>query len=139
MSAGGNVGGARAIEQVRTVAVELGAAPLRNAVHILPDILVPAMKAPSYDPTLLAPLDGKLDELVSELLWWTEGTARRPPADRGRRGMTGVRRAARKTVLVTAAGGSWRASGRWLSQGAMAAVVVVVVFPVADDHPGVDK
>ena len=68
----GGVGGARAIEQLRTVAVELGAAPLRNAVHILPDILVPAMKAPSYDPALLAPLDGKLNELVSELLWWTE-------------------------------------------------------------------
>ena len=66
----GNVGGARAIEQVRTVAVELGMAPTRAAVHILPDVLVPAMQASAYDPGLFAALDAKLDALVTDLLWW---------------------------------------------------------------------
>ena len=35
----GNVGGARAIEQLRQVAVEFEMAPLRHAVHILPDVM----------------------------------------------------------------------------------------------------
>src|ERR1019366_6154987 len=33
----GNVGGARAVEQLRLVTVEFEMAPLRHAVHILPD------------------------------------------------------------------------------------------------------
>jgi NAD(P)H-dependent FMN reductase len=66
----GNVGGARAVEQLRTVAIELGMAPIRPAVHMLPDVLVPAMTAPGYDPALFASLDEKLDALVSELIWW---------------------------------------------------------------------
>ena len=36
----GNVGGARAIEQLRLVAVEFEMAPLRHAVHILPDAMI---------------------------------------------------------------------------------------------------
>lgn len=67
----GNVGGARAIEQLRTVAIELGVAPIRPAVHILPDALIPAMSATDYDPALFGTLQDKLDALVSELLWWT--------------------------------------------------------------------
>ena len=41
----GNVGGARAIEQLRQVAVEFEMAPLRWAVHILPDILISLRQA----------------------------------------------------------------------------------------------
>ena len=41
----GNVGGARAIEQLRLVAVEFEMAPLRHAIHILPDLMSPAMKS----------------------------------------------------------------------------------------------
>ncbi|CAN5420164.1 NADPH-dependent FMN reductase [soil metagenome] len=67
----GNVGGARAVEQLRTVSIELGMAPVRPAVHILPEVLVPAMTAESYDPVLFSTLDPKLNALVAELLWWT--------------------------------------------------------------------
>ena len=67
----GNVGGARAVEQLRTVAIEFGMAPIRPAVHILPDVLVPAMTAPAYDSELFASLEPKLDTLIAELIWWT--------------------------------------------------------------------
>ncbi|MBU8811335.1 NADPH-dependent FMN reductase [Mycolicibacterium goodii] len=66
----GNVGGARAVEQLRTVSIELGMAPIRPAVHILPETLVPAMTADASDPALFSGLDAKLDALVSELMWW---------------------------------------------------------------------
>ena len=41
----GNVGGARAIEQLRQVAVEFEMAPLRHAVHILPDVMIAVRQA----------------------------------------------------------------------------------------------
>jgi NAD(P)H-dependent FMN reductase len=72
----GNVGGARAVEQLRSVAIEFGMAPIRPAVHILPDVLVPAMTAPAYEASLFAALEPKLDALVEELIWWT-GALRR--------------------------------------------------------------
>lgn len=72
----GNVGGARAIEQLRLVSVELELAPLRHAVHILPDLMVPAMQAPEpFDPEILAPLDGRLDVLGADLAWWASALA----------------------------------------------------------------
>jgi hypothetical protein len=53
--------------------VEFEMAPLRHAVHILPDLMILAMQAPEpFDPTTFAPLDGKLDALVADLLWWTD-------------------------------------------------------------------
>jgi hypothetical protein len=67
------------------VAIELGMAPIRPAVHILPDVLVPAMTAPAYDPALFASLDGKLDVLVTELIWWAtalrEARGQESPSD----------------------------------------------------------
>lgn len=69
----GNVGGARAIEQLREVVVELEAAPLRHAVHILPDRMIAAREADDpTDPHILAPLGPRLETLVSDLLWWTQ-------------------------------------------------------------------
>jgi NAD(P)H-dependent FMN reductase len=75
----GNVGGARAIEQLRLVSVEFEMAPLRHAVHILPEVMVAAMQAPEpFDPAVFASLDEKLDRLVADLVWWTDalGAAR---------------------------------------------------------------
>jgi NAD(P)H-dependent FMN reductase len=72
----GNVGGARAIEQLREVAVEFELAPLRHAVHILPDVMRPAMS--SGDPVdvgVFEPLEPKLALLVEELLWWAHALA----------------------------------------------------------------
>jgi NAD(P)H-dependent FMN reductase len=66
----GNVGGARAIEQLRLVSVELEMAPLRHAIHILPELMVPAMNADRFDAEIFAPLDDKLDVAVTDLVWW---------------------------------------------------------------------
>ncbi len=71
----GNVGGARAIEQLRLVAVEFEMAPLRHAVHILPELMVPAMKADPFTPELFAPLDGRLDTAATDLAWWANALA----------------------------------------------------------------
>jgi NAD(P)H-dependent FMN reductase len=77
----GNVGGARAIEQLREVAVEFEMAPLRHAVHILPDVMVRARQA--SDETDLSPfamLEPRLKVLADDLVWWTATLA----AARGR-------------------------------------------------------
>jgi NAD(P)H-dependent FMN reductase len=68
----GNVGGARAIEQLRQVVVEFEMAPLRHAVHILPAVLLAAREA--ADPTdvsAFAELEPRLKLLTDDLLWWS--------------------------------------------------------------------
>jgi NAD(P)H-dependent FMN reductase len=67
----GNVGGARSIEQLRLVAVEFEMAPLRHAVHILPDLMRPAMMAEVFAPAMFETLDPRLELLVNDLVWWT--------------------------------------------------------------------
>ncbi|MDX6301705.1 MAG: hypothetical protein QOF53_2919 [Nocardioidaceae bacterium] len=63
----GNVGGARAIEQLRQVSVELEMAPLRHAVHLLGSQM---MAARSGDPSALGSLEPRLGLLVDDLIWW---------------------------------------------------------------------
>lgn len=81
----GNVGGARAIEQLREVAVEFEMAPLRHAVHILPDVMIPILRG--EDPDDLSPLQQlvpRLDLLVDDLAWWVDALAvARSQADEG--------------------------------------------------------
>jgi NAD(P)H-dependent FMN reductase len=79
----GGLGGARAVEQLRQVAVEFEMAPLRHAVHILPDVIRPAREsADPRDTTAFAALDPKLKLLVDDLTWWAAalGAARRAEA-----------------------------------------------------------
>jgi NAD(P)H-dependent FMN reductase len=81
----GGVGGARAIEQLRQVVVELEMAPLRHAVHILPDVMraVRAAAGPA-DPAVFASLEARADLLATELVWWAQAlaAARTAPASR---------------------------------------------------------
>jgi NAD(P)H-dependent FMN reductase len=68
----GNVGGARAIEQLREVAVELEMAPLRHAVHILPDVMRSARSTEDLlDTSVFEGLEGRLKLLADDLEWWT--------------------------------------------------------------------
>lgn len=75
----GNAGGARAVEQLRQVAVEFEMAPLRHAVHVLPAIMIAARQpdAPP-DPELFESLDPRLETLADDLIWWatTQAAAR---------------------------------------------------------------
>jgi len=66
----GQVGGARAVEQLRQVAVEFEMAPLRHAIHIFPDLLIAARQADPFSPEVFASLDLRLDAVVADLLWW---------------------------------------------------------------------
>ncbi|MDO8731286.1 MAG: NAD(P)H-dependent oxidoreductase [Actinomycetota bacterium] len=69
----GSVGGARAVEQLRQVAAEFEMAPLRHAVHILPDVMRPAMMAQDrLDPALLESLKPRFDIMVNDLKWWAD-------------------------------------------------------------------
>jgi len=67
----GNVGGARAVEQLRQVAVEYEMAPIRHAVHILPDVFLPALRASREDlVSVFAPLKARFDLMTADLVWW---------------------------------------------------------------------
>ncbi len=66
----GNVGGARAIEQLRQVVVELEMVPLRHAVHILPEVVRVAREAARpVDPAVFASLEARADLLAADLAW----------------------------------------------------------------------
>ena len=71
----GNVGGARAIEQLRQVAVEFEMAPLRHGVHVLPEVLVAARQADAADSTAFSPLEPRLKLLADDLIWWATALA----------------------------------------------------------------
>lgn len=71
----GNVGGSRAIEQLRAVAVEFEMAPVRHAVHILPEIMIAARQADATAPSPFLSLEPRLDLLADDLAWWTRTLA----------------------------------------------------------------
>jgi NAD(P)H-dependent FMN reductase len=71
----GNAGGARAVEQLRLVAVELAMWPIRTALHIPTDVYLAAMKEPiPPNPDVFAPLKkargiDRVALFLDELLW----------------------------------------------------------------------
>jgi len=69
----GSALGARAVEQLRQVVVELQMAPIRNAVHIPSDVYGAVMKetAPA-NPALFAPIAEKATGMLTQLLWWAK-------------------------------------------------------------------
>lgn len=67
----GGVGGARAVEQLRLVCVELQMAPLRNAVHIAREQFGPVMKGEKQLSDFDA-LGKAADGMLDELSWWTK-------------------------------------------------------------------
>mgnify|MGYP001558851194 CR=1 FL=1 len=65
----GSAMGARTVEQLRQVAVELQMAPIRNALHMPYDIIVAIGKGvPAAEA--FAPYVERLGGLSSQLLWW---------------------------------------------------------------------
>jgi NAD(P)H-dependent FMN reductase len=69
----GGLGGSRAIEQLRLVAIELQMAPVRNAVHLPVGLyLSMANEEGSIDPKRFQPVQDAADKMIDQLLWWGE-------------------------------------------------------------------
>lgn len=67
----GNAGGARAIEQLRQVAVEMDMVPIREAVHLPVEVYRAVMGATApADPALFAPVEAKVGPMIDALVWW---------------------------------------------------------------------
>lgn len=65
----GGVGGARAIEQLRVISVELQMAPVRNGVHILwPDYM--QIASGEKEISDFEHLNEAADGLIKQLAWW---------------------------------------------------------------------
>lgn len=72
----GSMGGARALEHLRQIGVELQMVPLRNAVHIgggdFFKVWAGGQNAPISE--IEKNLKGSLDGMLNELVWWTKAT-----------------------------------------------------------------
>ncbi|MCB1497191.1 MAG: NAD(P)H-dependent oxidoreductase [Bauldia sp.] len=68
----GSVGGARAVEHMRLIAIELQMAPIRHGVHLPMDLYMSMVgeEAP-VDPALFAPVRQMADTMLDQLVWWT--------------------------------------------------------------------
>jgi NAD(P)H-dependent FMN reductase len=66
----GVVGGARAVQHLREIAVELQMAPVRRAVHIPVNALMAHHQGGDVDASL-AELDTIAGAMIDDLLWWT--------------------------------------------------------------------
>ena len=74
----GSALGARSVEQLRQVAVELQMAPIRNAIHIPADIFMAAMmgKGPQgpemFESIRKSPMGDPVERFFNDLLWWAK-------------------------------------------------------------------
>jgi len=67
----GGLGGGRAIEHMRAIAVELQMAPIRQGVHLPIDLYMSMMKdeAP-VDAARFQPVQQAADTMIDQLIWW---------------------------------------------------------------------
>ena len=48
-------------------------APLRHAVHILPDVMMASRQNPDLPvEELFAPLDDRFTRMIDDLIWWSD-------------------------------------------------------------------
>jgi NAD(P)H-dependent FMN reductase len=80
----GGVGGARAVEQLRNVAVEVQMVPVRQGIHLPLDVYISMMKdeAP-VDPARFKPVEPQAHALIEQLLWWGNVLKAQREADAG--------------------------------------------------------
>jgi NAD(P)H-dependent FMN reductase len=67
----GNAGGARSIEQLRQVAVELRMAPIKSGLHIPRDVYLAAINFKAGDPNPFSPLQDLARQFLDQLTAWT--------------------------------------------------------------------
>lgn len=68
----GSVGGARAVEHLRLIAVELQMTPIRAAVHIPGDKYFATYFGGMQPADLFASMQEAADGMVSQLMWWAK-------------------------------------------------------------------
>lgn len=67
----GSVGGARAVEQLRQIAIELQMAPIRQSVHIPGNITFPILFGKAeWNAETEAGLKDQIDKMLPQLVWW---------------------------------------------------------------------
>jgi NAD(P)H-dependent FMN reductase len=66
----GSVMGARAVQQLREIAIELQLAPIRSSIHIPVATLWAHFQGGDVDAGL-AELEGSAQAMIDDLLWWT--------------------------------------------------------------------
>ncbi len=77
----GSVGGARAIEHLRNIMVELQAVPVRHAVHIGGSDFIPLMMGQKTWEDTAPNFDAFVPEMLDNLVWWTNATRTAREAD----------------------------------------------------------
>ncbi len=70
----GALSGARAVQQLKEVAIELQMAPIRNNVSIPVQSLMAFYQGGDVESTLVA-LDDSANAMIDDLLWWTDALA----------------------------------------------------------------
>ncbi len=68
----GSVGGARAVEHLRLIAIELQLAPIREAVHINGERYFPVLFGQADAAKLFAELQPQAERMTTQLLWWAK-------------------------------------------------------------------
>jgi NAD(P)H-dependent FMN reductase len=69
----GNAGGARAVEQLRQVAIELQMAPIKQAIHIPAHVFLAIMRPQEGDTANpFDTLKDRADAFLDQLIWWTK-------------------------------------------------------------------
>ena len=78
----GSTGGARAVEHMRNISVELQMAPIRQGVHIMWDLMSTMMqeKAP-VEAARFAPVQQSADAMIDQLVWWSSALKAARSAD----------------------------------------------------------
>ena len=67
----GSALGARAVEQLRQVVVELQMAPMRAAIHLPSDVFMAVSKEPT-NLALFDPVAPKAADMLNQLMWWAK-------------------------------------------------------------------
>lgn len=68
----GSVGGARAVEQLRLVAVELQMAPMREAVHFVGNEFFPVLFGKAEASDMFAKATDQAGKMITQLSWWAK-------------------------------------------------------------------
>ena len=72
----GSVGGARSVEHMRLIAIDLQMAPVRSAVHLPVELYISMMKEEApVDPARFAPVQQAADTMIGQVVWWASALA----------------------------------------------------------------